>query len=371
MAEPGRSEQATPRRRQEARERGQVVRSTEVNSVLIFMGALMIFKYAGSLMVNAMTEIFSYTYQNMDLAFTVDNIYTYGIFFMIQGARVLAPVLIGLLLISLMANYMQVGFLFTAKPLVPKISNINPSRGFKRIFSKRSLVEFAKAILKVTLIGWVAYSGVKSAMPEIIPAMDMSHGAALSLIGSLTLTIMLRITGLLLVLALLDYLYQRWEFGESLKMTRQEIRDEMRQMEGDPLIRARIRQIQREMTRRRMFEAVPRADVVVTNPTHVAVALKYEDEMHAPVVVAKGERVVAERIRELARKHKIPIVENPPLARALFKACPVGSPIPVDLYEAVAEVLAFVYRMNKQRGATGGQGAVPAAPAMAGASVTR
>ncbi len=349
MADPGRTEQATPRRRQEARERGQVVRSTEVNSVLIFFIALLIFKFAGSSMVAAITEIFTFTYQNMNVPINIENVHSYGLFYAIQTGRVLAPVILGLLAISLASNYLQVGVLFTTKPLIPKFKNINPATGFKRIFSKRSIVELAKAILKVALVGWVGYSGVKKALPQIIPTMDMQYGASFALIGSVTMTIMLRITFLLLVLALLDYMYQRWEYNQSLKMTRQEVKDEMRQMEGDPLIRARIRQIQREMARRRMFEAVPQANVVITNPTHVAVALQYKEEMHAPTVVAKGERVVAERIKEVAYRHQVPVVENPPLARALFKACPVGAPIPVDLYEAVAEVLAFVYRMNKQR----------------------
>lgn len=352
MADPGRTEQATPRRKQEARERGQVVRSTEVNSVLIFFVALLIFKYAGASMVNGLQEIFIFTYQNLRLPLTMENVHSYGIFYGLMMGKVLAPILLGLLGIGLAANYLQVGVLFTVKPLVPKITNINPLTGFKRIFSKRSLVEFTKAILKILLVGWVGYSSVKSSLPQIIPAMDMQHGAGFALLGSLTMTVMLRITFLLLVLAFLDYLYQRWEYEQGLKMTRQEIRDEMKQMEGDPLIRSRIRQIQREMARRRMFEAVPKADVVITNPTHVAVAIQYKEEMHAPTVVAKGERVVAERIKELAYRHRIPVLENPPLARALFKACPVGAPIPVDLYEAVAEVLAFVYRMNKQRSST-------------------
>ncbi len=357
MADPGKTEQATPRRRQEARERGQVVRSTEVISVIMLFAALLLFKYAGGAVVRDMGEVFTFAYQNMNIPFTMDNVYTYGLFFGFQMAKILAPILFGLLLVSLFANYLQVGVLFTIKPLIPKVTNINPLTGFKRIFSKRSLVEFVKAVLKVFLVSWVGYSGVKNALPQIIPAMDMQQSAALALIGSLAMKILLQIAGLLAVLAALDYLYQRWEHEEGLKMTRQEVKDEMRQMEGDPLLRARIRQIQREMARRRMFDAVPKADVVVTNPTHVAVAIQYKEEQHAPTVVAKGERVVAERIKELAAKHRIPIVENPPLARALFKGCPVGGAIPVDLYEAVAEVLAFVYRMNKQHGAKPSVGA--------------
>jgi flagellar biosynthetic protein FlhB len=272
------------------------------------------------------------------------------IFYLTQILVAVAPVLGAILLAGLLVNYLQVGVLFTAKPLSPKWSNINPASGFKKIVSTRTLVEALKTILKVGLIGWVAYATVKSAMPELIPAMDMSSVDSLLFMGDLTLRVMTRILGLLLVLAVLDYAYQRWFYLDSLKMTKQEVKDELRQSEGDPLIRTRIRQIQREMARRRMFDAVPRANVVITNPIHVAVALEYKDHMRAPKVVAKGERVVAERIKDQARKHRIPVVENPPLARALFKACPVGAEIPGDLFEAVAEVLAFVYRMN-QKGA--------------------
>jgi flagellar biosynthetic protein FlhB len=235
------------------------------------------------------------------------------------------------------------------KPLTPKIDKINPINGLQRLFSRRSLVEFIKSILKLLIIGWIAYSGVKNALPLLVPAMDMQGTEALGLVGSLAISILNWIILVLLILAILDYLYQKWDYEDNLRMSKQEIRDEFKQAEGDPMIKARIRQIQREMARRRMFDAIPRADVVVTNPTHVAVALEYKDGMQAPMVLAKGERVVAERIREMAVKHGIPIVQNPPLARALLKSCPVGAPISPDLFEAVAEVLAYVYRLNKKQ----------------------
>jgi len=244
---------------------------------------------------------------------------------------------------------MQVGVLFTIQPLTPKLSKISPIAGFQRLFSRRSLIEFVKSMLKLTVIAWLGYEGVKSALPQLIPAMDMQGAEAIKFVGELTSNILTRIIIALLVIAALDFLYQRWEYGESLKMSKQEIKDEFRQAEGDPMIKARIRQIQREMARRRMFESIPKATVVITNPTHVAVALEYKDGMQSPVVLAKGERVIAEKIKEVARKHNVPIVENPPLARTLLKQCPVGAPISPDLFEAVAEVLAFVYRMNRKK----------------------
>jgi len=348
MADPARSETATPRRRQEAREKGQVARSVEVNSALVLLAAVTAIRYAGPYMVDSINQMAVFTFQNMNMDFGLENVATMTVFYMWQIAKILAPVLATVLLVGLLINYLQVGVLFTAKTLSPKFNNINPISGFQKIFSRRSAIEFLKSLLKLLVIGWIAYAGVKAALPNLVPTMDMQGVEPLKFIGALTLKILYWIFFALVVLAILDYLYQKWEYEESLKMTKQEIRDEHKQSEGDPMIKARIRQIQREMARRRMFEAIPRADVVITNPTHVAVALEYKEGMQAPIVLAKGERVIAERIKEMAKRHRIPIIENPPLARALLRQCPVGAPIPPDLFEAVAEVLAFVYRMNQK-----------------------
>ncbi len=348
MADPARSEKATPKRKQEARERGQVMRSIEINSVVILLAAILTFRYAGAYIINSLGLLMVTAYQNMGISLGLENIYSFGIFFMWQIFKILAPILGVVLLAGFAVNYFQVGVLFSLKPLTPKITNINPATGFQRLFSRRSLVEFIKAILKLLIIGWIGYLGVKNSMPNLIPTIDMQGIESLKFIGSLTMKILNSIILILVILAILDYFYQKWEYEEGLKMTRQEVRDEYRQSEGDPMIKARIRQIQREMARRRMFDAIPNADVVITNPTHIAVALEYKKGMQAPIVLAKGERVIAERIKEMANKCKIPIVQNPPLARALLKSCPVGAPIPPDLFEAVAEILAFVYRMNKK-----------------------
>ena len=348
MADPAKSEKATPRRKQEARERGQIVRSVEVNSVLVLLAAFTAFRLAGPYIIGSLNDMAVYSFQSMNTSLGMENVTTLAVFYLGQVLKIVAPVLASVLLVGLLVNYLQVGVLFTLKPLVPKFTNINPISGFQKIFSRRSAIEFLKSILKLIIIGWIAYAGVKSALPNLIPTMDMQGVEPLKFVGNLAVDILDWIILALVVLAVLDYLYQRWEYEQSLMMTKQEIKDEYKQSEGDPMIKARIRQIQREMARRRMFESIPRADVVITNPTHVAVALEYKDGMQAPVVLAKGERVIAERIKEMARRHSIPIVENPPLARALLKQCPVGAPISPDLFEAVAEVLAFVYRMNKK-----------------------
>lgn len=349
MADPSKTEQATPKRKQEARERGQIARSVELNSAIILLTALITIRYIGPYLLNSMGKLTVFTYENLSASFGMDNVYSYTIFYMMEIFKMVAPILLVMLVVGLIVNYMQVGVLFTLQPLTPKLSKISPIAGFQRLFSRRSLIEFAKSMLKLTVIAWMGYQGVKAALPQLIPSMDMQGAEAIKFVGQLTSNILTRIIIALLVIAALDFLYQRWEHGESLKMSKQEIKDEFRQAEGDPMIKARIRQIQREMARRRMFESIPKATVVITNPTHVAVALEYKDGMQSPVVLAKGERVIAEKIKEVARKHNIPIVENPPLARTLLKQCPVGAPISPDLFEAVAEVLAFVYRMNRKK----------------------
>lgn len=348
MADPARTEKATPRRKQEAREKGQVARSIEVNSVLVLLTAITIFRYAGPYMVSSINDMAAYSFKNMNTTFGMENVTTMAVFYLWQIFKIIAPVLGAVLIAGLLINYLQVGVMFTMKPLTPKFENINPIGGFQKLFSRRSAIEFLKSLLKLFLIGWIAYEGVKAALPSLVPSMDMPGIEPMKFVGHLTLSIFMKILLALIGLAILDYLYQKWEYEQTLMMTKQEVRDEFKQTEGDPMIKARIRQIQREMARRRMFEAIPRADVVITNPTHIAVALEYKTGMKAPVVLAKGERVIAERIKEMAKKHNIPIVENPPLARALLKQCPVGTPISPDLFEAVAEVLAFVYRMNKK-----------------------
>ena len=349
MADPSKTEQATPKRKQEARERGQIARTVELNTAINLLTAIITIRYEGPYLLNSMGKLTVFTYENLSADFGMENVYSYTIFYMMEIFKMVAPILMMMLIVGLIVNYMQVGVLFTIQPLTPKLSKISPIAGFQRLFSRRSLIEFVKSMLKLTVIAWLGYEGVKSALPQLIPAMDMQGAEAIKFVGELTSNILTRIIIALLVIAALDFLYQRWEYGESLKMSKQEIKDEFRQAEGDPMIKARIRQIQREMARRRMFESIPKATVVITNPTHVAVALEYKDGMQSPVVLAKGERVIAEKIKEVARKHNVPIVENPPLARTLLKQCPVGAPISPDLFEAVAEVLAFVYRMNRKK----------------------
>ena len=276
----------------------------------------------------------------------VRRLFTYMIwkFFLI-----LLPVFISLAVAAIMVNVIQVGLLFTGEPLVPKFNKINPVEGLKRIFSRRSLETLLRDIIKIVVVLWIAYVSIRGVLPVIMGMTDRSVGQLFAFAGSTVFSIAMKILIGYVVIAVLDYAFQRWDYERSIMMTRQEVREELKQTEGDPLVRAHIRTLQREMARRRMMEEVPKAEVVITNPTEIAVALAYDAEMTAPVVVAKGRRLLAEKIRNIAEEHGVPIVENVLLAQALFKSVDIGQPIPPDLYSAVAEVLAFVYRLKGKR----------------------
>lgn len=265
-------------------------------------------------------------------------------------AMVVAPVVLGSLLAGLAGNYFQVGFLFTLDPLKPNFERIDPFAGSKRLFSRRALAEMLKSLLKITIIGYVGYRTVADDLGRFPGLLGEEAPTVVGFLSELVMRLMLWIGLSMLVLAIADYMYQRWEYDRSLRMTKQQVKEELRQTEGNPEVRQRIRQRQREMARRRMMQDVRKATVVVTNPTHFAVALDYRrDEMSAPAVLAKGQGFIALRIREIAQEADVPVVENPPLARELHRVADVGKEIPADLFQAVAEVLAFVYSL-KQKG---------------------
>jgi flagellar biosynthetic protein FlhB len=345
-----RTEQATPKRRDEARKRGQVARSMEVNSALMLLagfGVLMIFRkhFTGRLMAST-REILSrgYTY-NLDFT-GVQHLFLA----LIQDFFILILPLLAIMFIAgILVNLLQVGFLLTGEPISPKLNKINPAEGLKRIFSKRTLESLVRDIVKIGIVGWIGYSAVKSILEPTIQIADASVQQIFSYTGMTIFGIAMKILLGYAVIAILDYAFQRWDHERSLMMTRQEIREELKQTEGDPLLRARIRSVQRELARRRMMEEVPKADAVITNPTEIAVAISYRPGMAAPVVVAKGRRAIAEKIRQKAVEAGIPIVQNVLLAQALYKAVEIGRSIPAELYTAVAEVLAYVYRLKGKK----------------------
>jgi len=265
-----------------------------------------------------------------------------------HAARAFIPIIGVAMVVGVVVNLLQVGVMFTAEPLAPNWARINPVNGFVRLFSRRAVVEGTKMLLKVLLIGWLAFSAVRADAAMLLRTGEIDPLMVLMLVGQLLYKVAWRVGLAMLVLAVLDYAFQRYEYEKSLRMTKEEVKQELKQTEGDPLVRSRVRARQQAMARRRMMQAVPKADVVVTNPTHYAVALQYDaSKMTAPTVVAKGMNLIARRIREIALQHHVPIVENPPLAQSLYRTVEVGQQIPPALYEAVAQVLAYVYRLRR------------------------
>ena len=344
-----RTEQATPKRKQEARKKGQVAQSKEISSFMILMVSTAFFYFAGSWMFWNLSEFISGTYQNIDtLRFSeVADASDFSVKTLYKLLSVLLPFLIPIAIAGFMSNVFQVGFQLNTEAIAPKFSKLNPISGMKRFVSIKSLVELGKSIIKIIFIGCIVYLLVRSDMAAFPGLIRQEVGQILIFIARASLKICFFVCLAMLVLAVLDYLYQRWQHEKDLKMTKQEVKDEQRQTYGDPKVKARIRGVQMELARRRMMEEVPEADVVITNPTHLAIALKFDaQEMIAPRVVAKGAGYVAQRIREIAEENQIPIVEEKSLARGLYKLVEIGDYIPAELYRAVAEVLAYVYRLK-------------------------
>jgi flagellar biosynthetic protein FlhB len=342
------TEQPTSRRLEEARQEGRFAVSKELSSFLMLLGALAVFYFLGLWMFSGMADIMKGSMSLFKGELSPKDfrdILTHASWrFLLLISPALAIPVIGAL-----SYLMQNGFAFTGKPLEPDFSRINPISGVQRLFSLHSVVELFKAIVKIAVLGYVVYGAVKKEWMNMPFLADMDSASSIAYMARTSLMIMVRTSWVIAVIAALDYMYQRWEFQRGLRMTREEIKEEMREMEGDPTVKARIKSIQREMARKRMMQEVPKADLVVTNPTHIAVALKYDrKEAPAPLVVAKGSGLIAEKIREIAKRHNVPVIENKPVARALYKLVEVGMQIPVDMYKAVAEMLAYVYRLRKR-----------------------
>ncbi|MGD9113952.1 MAG: flagellar biosynthesis protein FlhB [Desulfobacterales bacterium] len=344
-----RTEQATPKRREEARRKGQVAQSREISSVMILMTSIGIFYFAGSWMFWNLSDFVGGLYTNIATLRlnTISEASALSLEVVEKLLTVLLPFLVPILIAGLIANISQIGFRIHAETMKPKLSKLNPIKGMKKFASLRSLIELGKSLVKILFIGGIAYLLVRSEMNAFPALIHQQVGQILIFIAQVAFKICFFVCLSMLVLAAVDFLYQRWQFEEDLKMTKQEVEDERKQTHGDPKVKARIRGIQLELARQRMMEAVPDADVVITNPTRLAIALKFDaQEMIAPRVLAKGAGFVAERIRDIAREYQVPMVEDKLLAQTLYKMVEIGDYIPVELYRAVAEVLAYVYRLK-------------------------
>ncbi len=345
------TEKATPRRRQEAREKGQVARSSDIAPAFIILGVFALLGIFGGYLADEVTGLFQRNLtEYLHWQVTPHSIQLIFTEMLWEMAKMLLPVFGLVLFLGVASNLLQVGVLFTTQPLKMDLKRLNPVEGFKRIFSPRALVEFAKSLLKfivITLaVGWVIWLERE----ELVLLAQWPLIGTLKYVGVMVVKTGLTAGVLLLVLAVFDFFYQKYDHEKKLRMSKQEVKDELKRTEGDPLIRSRIKERQRALAMRRMMQEVPHADVVITNPTHYAVALKYDmDEMPAPQVVAKGQGYVALRIREIAQEHEVVIVENPPLARLLFSSVEIGDWIPPEMFQAVAEVLAYVYQVTGRK----------------------
>jgi len=343
-----RTESATPRKKEEARKKGQIALSNDLVSAFMFLIGLFVLKLTFPSVFSQIESLAENTYSNLSPdKLGTDNIRHFGIGVVLTVGKTLAPLALIMIGSALAINYAQVGFFVSFESLTPSFDRIDPIKGFKRFVSKRTFVSLAQSFLKIIIVGYVLYWTIKGEKDRVMNIADMEIKPAISEVVRVTFKMGFRAALFLFIIAILDYAYQRWEYERGLKMTKQEVKDEMKSSEGDPLIKSRIRSIQREMAMKRMMQDVPTANVVITNPTHLAVALKYKkDEDIAPKICAKGQNLIAERIKAIARENYIPIIEDKPLAQALFKVG-LDQEIPGTFYKAVAEILARIYQMNK------------------------
>lgn len=356
-----RTERATDKKREEARKKGQVVRSQEVLSALVLLGGMSALYFMSSYFLTQMAlymrpALLKATHMHLNQ----DNVYGLLLENLSNLLYLLFPLWVVVIFLGVGGNILQTGVHVSAEAMAPKFERINPASGLKNLFSIRIVLEAIKSILKVGFLAYVAYVVVRKEIVDFPALTSLGMTDLLVYTGRFSFKLFMSLGGVMVGIALIDFFIQKYNFEKSIRMTKKEIRDEMREMEGDPAVKARIRTLQREMARKRMMQEVPKADVVITNPTHFAIAIKYDPlSMAAPQVIAKGTRLIAQRIKEIARENGIPTVENKPLAQTLFKTVDVGQFIPPNLFQAVAEVLAYVYRLKKKIPTGVGRGAMP------------
>ena len=344
------TEQATDARREEFRKRGQVAMTRELGTALVFLAAAGVLYTVSRYFFQNIAEVF-----NMSFGLTMVKMVRGGdihdLFFFVGGKLVflLAPVCFATLIIGVGSQLIQTGFLQVEDALTFNLARLNPLSSLGRIFSIKGFGEFVKSLLKMTVVLVTMYFLLKSEINQIPYLSNYAIGELFAYLGKVLFKLLVGTGMFMLVIALVDYFFQRWQLEREMMMSKQEIKDEHKSREGDPLIKARIRKIQREVSQRKMLQAIPKADVVITNPTHIAVVLKYSDKLPAPQLVAKGADYMAEKIKQIARDNNIPIIENKPLARTIYKTMKIGQIVPRDLFVAVAEILSYVFRLRRKR----------------------
>ncbi len=343
------TEEATQTRRDDYRKRGQVASSRELGTaIFLLVGAGLIFGLS-KMFFAEIFELFQASFGiNLVAAVKTGDMMQASVLAGTKFALMALPALGICFLIGIVSQVVQVGFLQVEDALTPKFERLDPLGGLKRIFSLKNLVEGLKSILKVGLAFGVGYLVLKSEFIRLPYLMNLGVAEAFVYIGGIAVRLFGWIGATMLVLSAADYFFQAWDLEKQMMMTKQEVKEEAKSREVDPMVKSRMRKIQRDLANRRMMQKVPTADVIITNPTHIAVALKYDDGLPAPQLIAKGADLVAERIRELAKEHNIPIIENKPLARTIFKSMKLGQVIPRELYVAVAEVLSYVFKLKRK-----------------------
>ncbi len=346
------TEKATPKKKKDARKEGQVVHSPEITTAFTFIIIFSIVGIFASSIIERIENIYFFVFNDLlsiNNNLTIEHAYSLIVYLFKQVIFASIPIFITAILIGIIVNVAQVGWQPTSKPLKPKFSKINPLKGFKRIFSLNALVELIKSLLKFTIIIMIIYSFIMSEIDSIINVIELPFISAVIYIGKLIIKLAVTVGGWFIFIAILDFSYKKFKHEKDLKMTKQEVKEEYKQTEGNPQIKGKIRQKMQEASMRRMMQDIPKADVIITNPTHYAVAIYYDQlSGKAPKVTAKGVDHLAERIKKVARENNVEIVENRQLARALYASVDIGKEIPPELYKAVAEVLAFVYKLKNK-----------------------
>lgn len=342
-----RTEKPTHRKREKARERGKVARSNELVAGFVIIGGVAFLQLLFPWWIDRYSEIAVKYLGGAGQMQMTSDMRAVTISALLEFFKMLLPFFAAMMGIALAGNYLQVGFLVSTEPISLNLGKLDPVQGFKRLFSTQSLYTLALGLVKAMLVGLVFYYSIRGSIQSYFALGDCGLQETMGYVARQAFSTSLRAAVVLLAIGVVDYAYQRRQFTKSLMMTKQELKEEYKELEGSPLIKSRIRATQRALARQRMMKAVPTADVVITNPVHIAVALKYDPAgMGAPAVVAKGKRLIAEKIKEIAAANGVPIFENRPLARSLFELVEIGSEIPASLYKAVAEVLSFVYRLK-------------------------
>ncbi len=345
------SEAATEQRREDFRKRGQVAQTKELGSVLTLLSVALMMWVMGRFLLAQVSELIASSLTSFVVSAARSGDYVPAVIFATKKAFFIGgPITAILMMIPIAATTLQVGLIYNEEALQFDLNRINPLEGLKRMLGLKAIVEGLKSILKICLVSIVVYFVVRTQVLQIPSLINMDIAQLLRFTGELTVRLIFAVGIFMAILAASDYFFQRWDLEKQMRMTKQEVKEEHKSREGDPLIKARIRRIQREMANKRMMADIPKADVIITNPTHIACAIQYDPtNMIAPKLLAKGADLMAQKIREIAREHNIPIVENKPLARTIFKTMKIGHAIPRELFTAVAQVLSYVYKLKRKK----------------------